>query len=172
LQWVRDYIARRPRPINTVKIYGADTGRFGNGRDAQERFWRNIFGGCAGTRFHRPPSGQGLNDTAKAHIRSMRMLTEKLDIFRSKPDVHSRLLGDRKENEAYLTCIPDRQYAVYFPDGGDVTLDLSAAKGQFVIRWLDILHSRWTKEDHAAGGKPVRLKTSGNGHWACLLMRE
>ena len=44
------------RPINTVKIYGANSGYYGRDRDAQERFWRNIFGGLASTRFHRPPS--------------------------------------------------------------------------------------------------------------------
>ncbi len=31
----------RPRPLNTVKTYGADGGRFGNNRDGIERFWRH-----------------------------------------------------------------------------------------------------------------------------------
>jgi hypothetical protein len=37
-QWVRTYVAERPRPINTVKTYGADGGRFGNTREGVERF--------------------------------------------------------------------------------------------------------------------------------------
>ena len=42
------------RPINNIKIYGADGGRFGSTQDGLERFWRNIFGGFASARFHRP----------------------------------------------------------------------------------------------------------------------
>ncbi|MDF1515885.1 MAG: hypothetical protein P1S60_18905, partial [Anaerolineae bacterium] len=44
------------RPMNSVKIYGANSGQYGSTRDAQERFWRNIFGGLASSRFHRPPA--------------------------------------------------------------------------------------------------------------------
>jgi hypothetical protein len=172
LQWVRDYVAAQPRPINTVKIYGADTGKYGTSRDGQERFWRNILGGAAGTRFHRPDSGLGLSDIAKAHIRGMRMLTSRLDIFRCAPDVDSRRLGDRDPNEAYLTCIPGRQYAVYFPDGGQVSLDLNDAAGDFRVDWLDILESSWTDESRVRGGRQVPLRSPGSGHWACLLTRE
>lgn len=45
------------RPMNSVKIYGANSGKYGSTRDAQERFWRNTFGGLASSRFHRPPTG-------------------------------------------------------------------------------------------------------------------
>ena len=43
-QAVRDYVIEsgRIRPLNSVKIYGANTGSYGTNRDAQERFWRNI----------------------------------------------------------------------------------------------------------------------------------
>lgn len=47
------------RPMNNVKIYGADGRRFGSSLDGKERFWRNIFGGMASVRFHRPSSGLG-----------------------------------------------------------------------------------------------------------------
>ena len=43
-QWVRGHIVDAPRPINTVKTYGADGGRFGNSRDGVERFWRHLIG--------------------------------------------------------------------------------------------------------------------------------
>ena len=29
-QWVRNYLASQPRPLNTIKTYGADGGRYGN----------------------------------------------------------------------------------------------------------------------------------------------
>ncbi|NOX55613.1 MAG: hypothetical protein GXP27_14475 [Planctomycetes bacterium] len=171
LQYIRAYVAKRPRPINCVKIYGADTGRFGNTRDGEERFWRNILGGLASSRFHRPDSGLGLSDRAKRHIKSMRMLTAELDIFRCKPDVASRLLSERSPNEAYLTYIPGERYAVYFPNGGDVTLDFSKEKGRFALKWLNILKCRWQPARAVQAGHVVRLQPPASGHWVALLTR-
>src|SRR5690606_22354237 len=118
LMWVRDYLAQKPRPINHVKIYGADTGRYGTTRDGTERFWRNLVGGAASARFHRPDSGIGLDGTAKKHIAAFRMLEAECDLFRCEPDASSRRLLKRDSNEAYLTCEPGKQYVVYFPQKG------------------------------------------------------
>ncbi|MBN1987553.1 MAG: hypothetical protein JW761_14675, partial [Prolixibacteraceae bacterium] len=51
-QWVRNYVSSNPRPLNTVKTYGADGGRHGNTKDGLERWWRHVFGGAASARFH------------------------------------------------------------------------------------------------------------------------
>ena len=131
-----------------------------------------MFGGLASARFHRPDSGQGLNGAAQAHIKSMRMLTAELDIFHCTPDAECQLLSEREPNEAYLTCIAGEQYALYFPDGGAVTLDLTDAPGRFTARWLDITHSTWGTASTMAGGDPVNLETPGAGHWAVLLRKK
>lgn len=169
LQWVRGYIAEKPRPINCVKIYGADGGRFGDSRDGLERFWRNLIGGAASSRFHRPDSGLGLSEVAKMHIRSFRMLEAEFDFFRAEPDAKGELLSERAENEAYLTRIPREAYAVYFPDGGEVLLDLSEAPGALRLRWLEIGTARWRDVTEIRGGKKVRLAAPGKGHWAALV---
>jgi hypothetical protein len=155
-----------------VKIYGANSGRYGSTRDAQERFWRNIFGGLASSRFHRPASGLGLNVIAQAHIRSMRMFTNALDIFTCEP--HNDLLYNRSWNEAYCTANPSVEYGVFFPDGGNVQLDVSAAGGKtLTLRWLDIRQSRWS------GAKAVEPDEQGllhlvtpaeEGYWAALIL--
>jgi hypothetical protein len=165
------------RPMNSVKIYGANTGSYGTTRDAQERFWRNVFGGLAAVRFHRPTSGIGLDEIAQAHIRSMRLLTAELDIFTSTP--HTGLLGNRSRNEAYCTAAPGHTYAVFFPDGGDVWLDVTAAEGRALsLRWLDIRASRWNgsparvepSPGPAGAGSSVHLVTpTGEGYWAALV---
>ena len=145
MQEVRKYLFEEGpiRPMNSVKIYGANTGRYGSTRDAQERFWRNIFGGLASSRFHRPTSGLGLNPIAQSHIRSMRMLLDRLDIVRSEP--HNDLLTNRSWNEAYCTAIPGEAYAVFFPDGGNLWLDVSAVDTETLrVDWLDIRASRWS----------------------------
>jgi len=158
------------RPINCIKIYGSDTGRFGNTRDGLERFWRNVFGGMASSRFHRPDSGEGLNENAQAHIKSMRMLTDSMDIFTCEP--HSDLLLNRRENGAYATANPGKEYAVYFPDGGSVDLDLTHAQGSLQARWLDIAKSQWADEKMLDGGGVVTLTSPGNGYWTVLILHK
>jgi hypothetical protein len=144
--------------MNSVKIYGANSGRYGTTRDAQERFWRNIFGGLASSRFHRPTSGLGLSVIAQAHIRSMRMF---MDALTSSPARRTYdLLHNRSWNEAYCTANPGVEYGVFFPDGGNVQLDVSAAEGRpLTLRWLDIRQSRWS------GAKAVRRMSKGCYIW-------
>lgn len=160
----------RLRPMNCVKVYGADSGRHGDSLNGQQRFWRSLIGGCAAVRFHRPPSGLGLGELAQSHIRSARMLTEAVDFITAEPN--NGVLGDRADNEAYCIAEPGESYAVFFPDGGEVSLDVSAVVGQTVIvRWLDILNSRWLDAETAqAGDGRIPLKTPRqDGYWAVVI---
>jgi len=166
----RQRIADRPRPLNNVKIYGGPNNVFGGERDGVERFWRNIFGGLASARFHRPPHGLGLSEKAQASIRSMRMVTDRMDFFTCQPG--NDLLSDREPNEAYCVAFPGREYAVYFPDGGKVTLDTSGMQGAATTRWLNIMESTWQGPEPAAAGGPLQLTCPGQGHWAALVQAE
>ncbi len=171
IQWVRNKISGAIRPMNTVKIYGADTGRYGNHRDAQERFWRNIFGGIAATRFHRPDSGLGLNEIAQSHIKSMRMVLDTVDVTQCTPDSKSELLSNREPNEAYLTYNKGKAYALFFPNGGSVDLDLKNLSGTFNLQKLDILKNEWTDTATLKAEKQVTIETPG-GYWAVVLYKE
>jgi len=103
LQWVRKTISGHVRPINHTKIYGGDSIDWTHGDEhGVECFWRNIFGGAATVRFHRPPYGIGLNEHARKYIRSARILLEEINIFECKPDASHHLLFDRAPDEAYL----------------------------------------------------------------------
>ena len=159
------------RPINNIKIYGADGGRFGSTQDGLERFWRNIFGGLASARFHRPDSGVGLSEIAQAHLKSIRTLTNEMDVFTCEP--HNALLSDREENEAYAFAHLGQEYAVYFPNGGSVNIDLrhggkvDAQKG--TVQWLDIAKSEWTQEAEIRFGDSVPLSAPTQAHWAVLI---
>ena len=129
-----------------------------NTEHGQQTFWRNLAGGFASSRFHRPPSGLGLSETAQTNLRSARMLQEHFDVFHAEPDPDFRLLTDRDENEAYASSVPGRQYAIYFSDGGRVTLDVSdlSATDQLTVAVLDISDSRWLSEttgSEKAGGR-------------------
>ena len=174
MRFIYKYLQRHPRPINHVKIYGSDSSyikRMKLGINSERRFWRNIFGGSATSRFHRPPSGQGLNERVVAHLKSMRLLTKQLDIFQCTPDPEYNLLSDRSEDEAYLIYREHEQYAVYFPKGGDVGLNLSNTKMAFKLKWLDILNSKWTESRDIQGGDTLTLTAPGPGQWAALVTK-
>lgn len=159
------------RPINNVKIYGADTGKYGTTRNGLERFWRNIFGGLASARFHRPPNGLGLSETAQASIKSLRMITDEMDVFKCEPN--NELLSNREENEAYTFANPGKEYAVYFPKGGAVDLNLSIDKRAdattVTIRWLNIRKAEWKKEQKIPFSDSITLSTPTESHWAVLI---
>lgn len=153
------------RPVNNVKVYGKDGGPHKTTRDAIENFIKNCLMGCAATRFHRPPTGQGLNETAQAVIKSMRQLTDVMDFFEGMPH---NLLESRETGEAYCRAIPNVEYAVYFPDGGEIVLDLTKFKGEPKLMWLNVLDSEWIKHE-APGKNKYKLITPGKGHWVALI---
>jgi len=160
-------IKDRPWPLNNVKIYGADGGRFGNSRDAVERFWRNVFGGHASSRFHRPDSGLGLGERARRMIRSAREVTDAFDVFESTP--RNELLARREDNEAYCLAAPGGTYAVYFPRDGEVTLNTAESTRSLTLRWYDIDRGKWQDEKSVASTAPLVLKTPGPGQWAAVI---
>lgn len=171
--WVRNYIKDQPRPINSVKIYGADGGRHGGDNiDAIEKFWRNIFAGSASARFHRPDSGIGLSILSKTQLRSARMFLDEFDIFNAQSDAEHNYLSSREDDEAYLIRIDGNKYAVFFTNGGDVNVNLPEGDGAWQVRWLDISKSNWTENQPLGSQSSVRLTAPGDGLWVALIQKE
>ena len=67
---VRHYIRDFPRPVNHTKTYGGQLFWTSGPNHGVERFWRNIVGGAASTRFHRPHGGIGISERAQKQILS------------------------------------------------------------------------------------------------------
>ena len=179
-----------PMPMNNVKVYGAKDGAnysAGTETEAINRFWRNIFAGCASSRFHRPTDGNswgsGLNERVQTNLKAMSMLLKEINIFSHSP--HNDLLSHRVSvpttMEAYVTANIGRQYAVYFPAGRcTVDLDPWVYVDQLAIRWLDIDRLTWsateTVDVHWEGGLDdwgnrgkVTLTTPSNRPYVALL---
>ena len=88
-------MAASPRPLNNVKIYGLDGGQLGSSQEGMQRFWRNLFAGCASARFHEKHLGD--SEPALQMIRSARLMTGAIDLFRCQP--HNDLLpGPRTQS--------------------------------------------------------------------------
>jgi hypothetical protein len=170
---IREKVADYPKPINNVKIYGGNISSWTTSvEEGTRRFWRSVFAGCASVRFHREgPSEQffgiGLSDLAQTHIKSMRMFAGEFSVFKAEPA--NQFLADREPNEAYCLAEPGKQYAVYFTDGGEITLDLSDADSELNLTWLDIHANRWLDGTPINGGDFLPLKTPGSGQWVALL---
>jgi hypothetical protein len=79
------------------------------------------------------------------------------------------LLSDRDANEAYCLANARRQYAVYFPQAGEVTLNTKGASGKLAVRWYAIDQGRWRPAEHVSAEGLLRLKTSGDGQWAVIV---
>lgn len=168
-QWVRARLAGSPRPLNTVKTYGADGGRYGGNRDGLERFWRHVIGGAASARFHRPDSGLGLSQPAVAALKAARKLESVVKLWDLEPA--NQLLGGRAPNEAHLAARPGEAYALYFTHGGEVTLDLKTAPGPFQLRWIDIATGDWGPQETLQGGAEIPLSPGKPGHWLATLLK-
>ncbi|MBN1674055.1 MAG: hypothetical protein JXR37_23595 [Kiritimatiellae bacterium] len=172
------------RPINNVKIYkgGVDEADavFGEGAKSEQitetarRFWRNVFAGCASSRFHRPVLmedgvrfGIGLNSTARAQIRGMRMVEEALTVFTMTP--HDDLVSGHADDGAYCLAEQGKQYAVYFPNGGAANLNLSAATTPMRARWLNVDAGEWGPEQEQAPGTAAELVCPAAGQWVVVV---
>ncbi len=118
--------AEDPMPINNVKVYGQGVGlntAAGTEKEAVERFWRNIFGGAASTRFHRPAMraggtwgwGIGINERARQTLRAVNMFLNEFDIFSAEPYEAIEMVGNSVDS--YCLAIMGKAYALYFPGG-------------------------------------------------------
>jgi hypothetical protein len=160
------------RPVNCVKVYGGDHSSWGSGsnEDGVERFLRNVIGGCAAVRHHRPPAGNGLNEKSQASIKSIRMMETMVKVWELEP--HMELLTDRGEDEAYLTANKGESYAVLFPDGGRINLDVSDFPGPFSGQWINVVSGTWGERFSLEGGEPVEVAAPGSGGWMAVITRE
>jgi hypothetical protein len=107
---------------------------------------------------------------ARATIRGVRDLSDRMAWFDAAP--HNELLGERAENEAYCRARPGVEYAVYFPEGGRVTLELVAPDDNASLVWVDVLSGRWTPPAPIGRERPLALEPPGTGHWMALVREQ
>jgi hypothetical protein len=160
------------RPANNTKIYGGGNSTWGSGsnQDGVERFCRNVIGGCASARHHRPPHGNGLNQKATASLKATRKAEELVKLWEVSPQME--LLSEREANEAYLTAKEGEKYLIYFPKGGAVKLDLKATSGEYRLKWININTGEWGDEVTIQGGKVVEITASNDDGWYAAMTRN
>lgn len=169
-QSVRRYISSQPRPMNTVKTYGADGGRHGTTKNAIERWWRHVLGGAASARFHRPPSGLGLSEFSVNCVKIARDIEQNVRFWELKP--RNELLSDCDKNEAYLVGKLNQIFVLFFTDGGEVRLDLNNEKANYKLQWYNIRSGEKHSEKEIGGGESIKLKTPANLEWLAVIFKK
>lgn len=171
LMWVMRRTETHRRPINCVKIYGSGETNWGSGTpaDGVERFWRDLFAGCAAVRHHRDGGGIGLQPIAKACIQAARKTESMIKFWTVTP--HQELLTDRDSDEAYLVAQPGRHYALYFTQGGAVGLNLKGHAGTFRLKWIDITTGQWGPDAQVSGDQIVNIRTPVKRPHVAVLIR-
>jgi len=90
------------------------------------------------------------------------MLLAYFDIFHAEPQPD--WLGDREENEAYCLGLASGECAVYFPQGGEVTLQASGSKTRWEVRWMNQDTGVFDPpREVAVAGGVLRLKSPDEG---------
>jgi hypothetical protein len=169
-QYVFSSIKDNPRPVNSTKIYGSDRGtwldRGITTEHAVQTFCRNVLGGFASSRFHRPPSGLGLSQTSINCIKTIRKIEEKVKIWDIMPRMD--LLKSDADNFAYLSAQEREVYVIYFTGTGKTSLDLGEVgqpprglDGRLELPWHQALGNQLSLEcsRHAATQAQCRAKS-------------
>ena len=161
--------------MNSTKIYGSDSGpwlsRGISTEHAIQTFCRNITGGFASSRFHRPPTGLGLSQPSINSLITIRKIEEKVRMWDIDPRMD--LLGGAGENNAFLSAREGESYVIYFTGPTTVTLDLRAYDIPFIIDWIEIEKADWVKSASIAGGRIVKLSSEyPGGAFAVLTLQK
>lgn len=166
LRWVMGQREKMTlRPVNSVKVYGKASASGSNG--GVKRFCRDVIGGFASVRFHRPATGNGLNESAIAAIKSVRKI-ETVDRFWNLEPQES-LLSGRESNEAYLTANVGETYVLLFPNSGTVKIDLSKHPKTFYARWISIATGEWGNKFQFEGGGFQEIATPDSKGWFVVI---
>lgn len=166
-QTVKKYISKQPRPMNTVKTYGANGGSHGNTKDGIERWWKHVLGGAASARFHRPTSGLGLSELSMNCVKVAREIEKTVKYWELQAG--NERLSNRENNEAFLASKPGESYVLFFTDGGEVNLDLSEISKNLQLKWFDIRKGKLISESKIKGGQIITLKAPGKLEWIALI---
>ncbi len=72
----------------------------------------------------------------------------------------------------YCLANPGQEYLVYLPDGGEVTVDLSAVSGELAVEWMRAVDGTTTQSGAVAGGAKRALKAPFDGDAVLYLRRK
>lgn len=75
-------------------------------------------------------------------------------------------------SSGYCLADPGREYLVYLPEGGEVTVDLTQAEGSFTVEWFNPSQDKTQKGDPLPGGDSRNLMSPFENADAVLYLKR
>ena len=66
-------------------------------------------------------------------------------------------------SSGYCLASPGKEYVIYVPGGGEVSVDLSSAPGAVTAEWIDPVTGKATSADDVSGGGKRTVRSPGKG---------
>jgi hypothetical protein len=172
-QYVFDYIKDNTHPVNSTKIYGNDgyerwLFRGMTTEHAVQTFYRNIIGGFASSRFHRPTHGLGLSQLSINCIQTIRQIERYVKMWEIVPRMD--LLQGADNNQAYLAANEGEKYLIYFPANDQVLLNLEKYNSNFALQWISTDDAVWSEPKVIHGGKWIQLKPQSRKNSIAIIV--
>jgi hypothetical protein len=104
-------------------------------------------------------------ETARRAMGYTRRLAERVNLAAMRP--HDELASTR-----YSLADPGREYLIYLPDGGEVTVDLRAASGTLAVEWVNPRTGAATDAGTVQGGSQRSFDAPDEGDWVLYLRRK
>jgi hypothetical protein len=98
----------------------------------------------------------------RAAMGRTRRLAERIGLAAMRP-------ANELASTTYCLARPGKEYLVYLPDGGTVTVDLSATKGDLAVEWLDPVSDGTFSGARVSGGARRELEAPAEGAAAVYL---
>ena len=103
---------------------------------------------------------------ALAHVNRARDYLSSLEYWRFAPR------NDLVDSGKMCLANPSREYVVYFPSGGHVTVDLTAATGALHVRWYNPRTGVTEASDPTTGGGSRPFAAPDTKDWVLHLFKE
>jgi len=121
--------------------------RTSDGKDATARWTDHLSGG---------PAAEPKWDPIRANLGHTLSYARRMDLAEATP--HGELAGS-----GYCLAAPGKEYLVYAPEGGEVTLDLGAATGELEVEWFNPRTGEATAAGRVSGGAKLTLTAPFEG---------
>jgi hypothetical protein len=104
-------------------------------------------------------------DTLRKAMGQTRTYAERMNLAATVP--HGELASS-----GFCLADPGKEYLVYLPQRGEVTVDLSAAAGELAVEWMDAIAGTIARAEPTAGGARRTLKSPFTSDAVLYLRRK
>ena len=110
----------------------------------------------------------GVNCVGDEQLKIATDAMDKLHYWKMMP--HNELVAGSMET--YCLAEPSSQYMVYVPNGGSVKLDLSEARGEYSVKWLNPRTGDWLDHPNAQSGATYTLEPPNGKDWVLFVIKR